>query len=379
MVKTTYEDVKMFVEDSSKCKLLSTTYVKNNIKLKFLCECGNEFETDFSTFKHKNKRQCDKCGIKNRAVKKSYTDEEIKELVENETKLEYKLLDLKFEKSKNSDKLIRKIKIEHVACGRVKWMNLSNWTKGGRCKPCAMSESTKISKEELIRRVETETDNEFKFIDVFYKTRSDNGRNEGYLKIKHWDCGYEFEKTIGSWGSQKSCPRCVGMMKVSYLHAVISLLFEKYYKRVEFEKDIGFKGDKGGKSKYDLYVPNYKGKNTLFEFQSRFHDGKEDFDNRKKNFAINKGYELIAIDHRDVALLDIIKDLFPTLDSIPEWIDDELHRFKKLNLSKAQNLLDQNYTYIEIANVLRTTESTVSHAVRDGRLIRNDKQNQIAV
>ena len=47
-----YEEVKKFAEDNGDgCKLLSTEWVSGSDKLRFLCKCGNEFETLFYFFK----------------------------------------------------------------------------------------------------------------------------------------------------------------------------------------------------------------------------------------------------------------------------------------------------------------------------------------
>ncbi len=62
----TYEDVKRFIEIESNCgcKLISSEYISSKKKIKIQCKCENEFETTFSKFKHRGKRQCNKCGQK---------------------------------------------------------------------------------------------------------------------------------------------------------------------------------------------------------------------------------------------------------------------------------------------------------------------------
>lgn len=57
------EYVKKYVQDNSKCALLSTQYVGCKSKLIFKCECGSKFETTFDEFKNGGKRQCNKCGV----------------------------------------------------------------------------------------------------------------------------------------------------------------------------------------------------------------------------------------------------------------------------------------------------------------------------
>jgi len=155
-------------------------------------------------------------------------------------------------------------------------------------------------------------------------------------------------------------------MLVSYIHAVISVLYKTNYENVEFEYDIGFKGYDGGVSKYDLYVPNYKGKPTLIEFQSRFHDDKKEFDLKKKNFAIDKGYEFIAIDHRDYSVEEAIQLFFGDIEVDLDSLD--LSEFNKLDLITAQKLLNEHKTYSEIAELMNTTTGCINSSVRNGRL-----------
>lgn len=55
------EKAKEYVSTHSDCKLLANEYISQKTKMLFLCECGNEFETDMSTFIYKDKHQCNEC------------------------------------------------------------------------------------------------------------------------------------------------------------------------------------------------------------------------------------------------------------------------------------------------------------------------------
>jgi hypothetical protein len=57
-----YEEVLNYVQENSKCELLSDNYINENTNMDFLCECGNIFTTTFSSFIHNNKRHCNICG-----------------------------------------------------------------------------------------------------------------------------------------------------------------------------------------------------------------------------------------------------------------------------------------------------------------------------
>lgn len=78
--KLTIEEVKKFVEENSECELLSKEYIGNSTKMQFKCKCGNEFETTFSKFKERNKRQCNSCGIKIRVNKRIKSTKEVKQI-----------------------------------------------------------------------------------------------------------------------------------------------------------------------------------------------------------------------------------------------------------------------------------------------------------
>lgn len=66
-----YESVKKFIEvdSESDCKLISQEYLTNKTDLEVQCKCGEVFTTKFNKFKDRNKRQCNKCSIKNRTAK----------------------------------------------------------------------------------------------------------------------------------------------------------------------------------------------------------------------------------------------------------------------------------------------------------------------
>ena len=76
----TYKEVKQFIEIDSKsgCKLLSNEYIKNTIKLKIECKCGNPFDISYTVFKDMGQRHCDECSRKTK-----WSIEKIKQYIEN--------------------------------------------------------------------------------------------------------------------------------------------------------------------------------------------------------------------------------------------------------------------------------------------------------
>jgi len=123
--KLTYDYVKNFIEieSDSSCLLLSNQCENAHSKIKILCKCGTEFETDFNKFKSRNKRQCNACSLENVKNALKFDYEYVKEFIESNSKcklisLEYKSnctnLDIKckcgnmfqttFERFKNQNK-----------------------------------------------------------------------------------------------------------------------------------------------------------------------------------------------------------------------------------------------------------------------------------
>lgn len=260
-----------------------------------------------------------------------------------------------------------RVKIEHITCGHVidtRVSGLMHLKNNIKCPECNLKNS-KISVEEWKNKIEH--NDEFELLDIYYKTRKDTGRNETWVKIKHKDCGTTFNRIAsGFLYNGRKCPLCSNMLSVSYLHAVVTLLFMKYYKDVEVEYDIGFKGEDGGVSKYDLYIPNYKDKPTIIEFQSRFHDTKEEFDLKKKNYAIDKGYEFIAIDHRNCSIEEAIKLFFGEIEIDLDSLD--LSKFNKLDLVTAQKLLNEYKTVKEISKIMNVGEGSINSAISQKRI-----------
>lgn len=86
MGKTNIDFIERFVVNNSDCSLIKgQKYTGAKSKLRFLCKCGEEFETTWDSFKSntKRKRQCNRCGIiVNNGKSKMSTIEEIKNLIE---------------------------------------------------------------------------------------------------------------------------------------------------------------------------------------------------------------------------------------------------------------------------------------------------------
>ena len=225
---------------------------------------------------------------------------------------------------------------------------------------------SKVTYKEWKNRIEC--DGEFELLNVFYKVRTDTKRNETWLKFKHKVCGTVMERNGNGYtraNSTINCSRCGNSLTVSHLHATISSIALKLYNGAQIEYDIGFVGEKGGSSPYDLFIPNYNEKDTLFEFQSRFHDGREDFDNRKKEYAIGHGFNFVALDHRNTNIKDVAKQLFG-VTNIADYDDRVMFNRFKVDLNELQKLVS-NYTPMKtIAKKYKVSETCIKTTLNTG-------------
>lgn len=238
----------------------------------------------------------------------------------------------------------------------------------------------KVSFEEWESRVENESDLEL--LDTYYKVRKDTNRNETWLSIRCKKCGKVFERNGNQYRkskSVKSCVECDNLLSVSRLHAIVSCIAKELYPDSEFEYDIGFKGRRGGSSKYDLYIPQT---NTIVEFQSRFHDNNIGFDLKKRDYAIKLGYDYKSFDHRHDKVDEVCYALFGDKYEIfnLELIDVSVFNKIQFDLSYAQELLYKYHTYKQIAQKLGIHYCNIKRYVDNGTLklpenFRNTSQN----
>jgi hypothetical protein len=58
---TGIEEVRKYIEVNTTATLISDEYKNNTTKLRLMCECGEEFDTNFMKIKDRNKTRCSKC------------------------------------------------------------------------------------------------------------------------------------------------------------------------------------------------------------------------------------------------------------------------------------------------------------------------------
>ena len=193
---------------------------------------------------------------------------------------------------------------------------------------------------------------------VWFKCK--NNKHEDYQRMICNSVEYNFR-----------CPECVREYSESRMATTLKQVFKYEYQDTLWEYDIGFRTDKNGISKYDIYVLRL---NLLVECQSEYHDDEIHMarDKLKKQFAINKGYNYIALDNRDYSPLEAVQLFFPNIKEIPEYVDDSKNTRRGWNLKIAQELLNNGDTYIKVANKVGTTYGAIHSAIVRKILIKPD-------
>lgn len=171
------------------------------------------------------------------------------------------------------------------------------------------------------------------------------------------------------------CYKCSINKKESLMANILKQVIKYNYPNAEPEVDLGFRGVKGGISRYDQYIPEI---NTVCEFQSEYHDNEKQKanDKKKKAYILNhkNNYKYIAIDHRDYTILGAIQFFFPDIKEIPDYIDfSAYNNISEIMLEEIQKLLNlKKYNYKEIAEIVGNGcyDIDIAFAVSSGKLIR---------
>ena len=160
------------------------------------------------------------------------------------------------------------------------------------------------------------------------------------------------------------CEYCDG--NIESLHAsILKQMFLHYYPNTITEDPSCINPKTNAILPTDIVNHDLK---IAIEVQGQFHKRKEqkERDKIKKNFWINKGYKFYDYEIEDVSVLDYIKIFFPKINDIPDWID--YNYSNKLNIRKAQMLLNQGIKVSEVAKELNVSEHRVYDALGSNKL-----------
>lgn len=301
-VETLYKKVKNFieVESNSGCKLLSKEYINNSTKMLFKCSCGNIFQTSFSKFKDRNKRQCNQCSNKNRANKLKKTKEELEREIYNLVGDKYTIVD--DEEYKNTS---TKIKMRHNECGHEWNVIPLNFLRGTRCPRCSRPnynrDTTQFKKEVLFL-----TNGNYEVLGK-YKSARDK------ILIKHntIECEHEWEVTPDNFLQGSRCPQCNESKGEEKIRIYFNDKKVNYKPQYTFDDLIGIGG---GLLKFDFAVFDLNNNiKFLIEYDGEFHFEKQYSDDK---------FETVQI--HDERKNQYCKDNKISLLRIPYWEFDDI-------------------------------------------------------
>lgn len=329
-----------------KWTVIDTGFKDNNRGYKSLCKCDCGRTTDYVTNKSLTSGKSKEC------VPCSHNryDLNIGDVYGNWT-----VIKANFHNNEKWSSLCR------CKCGNERIMsNLSLVTKKStKCKMCI-----DMTTDEYIKKLST--------INSVLKLKDGEQYKGKYVRIYHIcsNCKDEFlvDPTSALEG-QKVCYNCRNLVTQSYMATALQQVLKYYYPNTICEYDIGFKGEMGAVSKYDIYVPEL---NLIIECQSGYHDSKKEFDEVKRQYAENKGYNFKTIDSRDYAPFDACKIILQDLSlndfaKIVKW--NNLSR-RTWNLEHAQKLLNEGYSFKEVAIKVNATYGMITNAITRNLLIK---------
>jgi len=192
--------------------------------------------------------------------------------------------------------------------------------------------------------------------EVWWKCK--NGKHEDYPQIVCSTITYNFR-----------CPECSREYMESNMATTLKQVFKHKYPDTIWEYDAGFRTNKNGISRYDIYVPNL---NLLIECQSEYHDNeiRKARDKLKKQFALDNNYNFIELDYRDYSPLEAVQMFFPHIKEIPKYVDFTKDTIKNWDVKKAQKLLNEGHTFMDVANEVGTTYGAIHSALLNKGLIK---------
>lgn len=340
---------------TSKC--VDDKYVNSRTLLKFQCECGETFYTDWNTFHTGKKIKCDKCS-RNPFADKDY----------NSVKQTLETFGYYLEVDENAylgvtltplichDKFGYKYKLTYDAVLRGK-------------RPSPVSKSNQFS----IYNINVYLKNNNKdftcisneFIDRNHLLEFVCNRCNEIIFAK-WTNMYKCDKG-NSNRSILTCPNCDG--RCESVHAlVLKQMFKHYYPDTIEEEKSCVNPLTGCILPTDIVNHRLK---IAVEIQSEWHDREYQKikDKIKKEFWINKGYKFYDPDIRDYSVLGMCK-IFFDISELPDYINYEYSN--KLNIKKAQELLDKDLSPRAVAEILNTNIHVIYDAIGYGKLHYSD-------
>lgn len=198
--KGTKWDIKQIKEIVSRngngCVLVSNEY-DWNIKMDFICACGKPFKTTWNHFINNNKKQCNICPT-SKGKRIDWDMDRVEKFITEQG---------------NGCQLITKTYINATTnmefickCGEHFNTTWNKFVSRGKrhCSKCGYkirSGKTTKTQQEFLKEVSDLVDDEYTVLGKYVNS----GEN---IKIKHNECGYEFEVIAHNFLRCPSCPKC---------------------------------------------------------------------------------------------------------------------------------------------------------------------------
>lgn len=332
-------------------------YVNSKSLLKFKCECGEIFYTSWDIFRTKNKTKCDKCNHS------PFVDKDYKSVKQTLEKLGYYL--------EVSEDTYLGVTLTPLIChdkfGYKYKLTYDSILRG--IKPSFVSKSNQFS----IYNINVFLKNNNKdftcvsneFIDrnhllEFVCNRCNETIFAKWINIYKCDNGNSNRNII-------MCSNCDG--RNESVHALVLKQMFKYYYPDTIEEEKSCVNPLTG-CIMPTDIVNHRLKIAI-EIQSEWHDREYQKikDKIKKEFWINKGYAFYDPDIRDYTILEMCK-LFFDISELPDYINYEYSN--KLNIKKAQELLDKNFSPRKVSETLNTNIHVIYDAIGQGKLHYSD-------
>lgn len=348
----TIENINIFSKlNNLGSKCISDKYVNANVKMEFVCSCGEHFNTTWNAFHSLCKTKCDNCS-NNPFTNKDYN------YVKNELLKHGYYLDVKEEEYLG-------VTLTPLYChdrnGYKYKLIYNSVLKGQHPNPVSKSNIFSIDNINIFLK-----NNNKKFICV-----SDSYIDRDYLlEFECLRCG---EHIFAKWRNMNkkdnanrnilTCPNCDG--RIESIHAlVLKQMFKHYYPDTIEEEISCINPITGCILPTDIVNHNLK---IAIEIQSEWHDREYQKvkDKIKREFWINKGYKFYDPDIRNYSVLEMCQ-LFFDIKEIPDYINYEYNN--KLNIKKAQELLDKNISPKDVADILSVNVHVIYDAISYGKL-----------
>lgn len=265
MQKLKYEDVKKEIEENTHCRLLSTEYLGLKHKMKFKCECGNEFENSLQAMRTRKKQYCNECANRRmQFINKKDSNKAIKE-IKDKLGNEYDVLGEYYN-------INTKIKIKHLSCGNEYEQRPSAILhQGAKCPYC--SRNVKKTTEKFRQEIEKIFGDEYEVLGEYITAKTP-------ITIRHNKCGNEFKIEPTNFLTHRTCTFCTSRSKgEDRISEYLNKKSIRYEREKRFDNCVGKR-----RLPFDFYLNDY---NILIEYDGIQHF-KPSFNEKEfKNIKIN--------------------------------------------------------------------------------------------